>query len=294
MDPSPIYSWVDEHKDQCIEELRRVVRQPSIAAQDRGVKECARLLVEMMSGLGIEARAIGAGGQPVVFGHLPSRSGNKTLVVYNHYDVQPPEPLEEWETDPFAATLVGDRIVARGATDSKGNLMAHLMAVRAYREVCGDVPVGLKYVFDGQEEIGSPTIDRFVEENRSLLTADAGMSLDGGFDPSGRPRVQFGSSGLLYIEVETTGSAQGNLHSARARLVESAAWKAVWIAASMKDRYENILVEGFEDAVTGPSPEERRMLGRSGCCTGRPATSAGSRPATPGRGARQCCPPGRS
>jgi acetylornithine deacetylase/succinyl-diaminopimelate desuccinylase-like protein len=265
MDLSPIYAWVDAHKDECVEELRRLIRQPSIAAQDKGVKECADLLVSMMKPLGIDARTYSAGGQPFVYGSLVSgAAGAKTLAVYNHYDVQPPEPLEDWEYEPFAATLVGDRIVARGATDSKGNLMAHLMAVRAYREVFGDVPVNVKYVFDGEEEISSPTIDSFVDEHRDILSADAGLSLDGGFEASNRPRVQFGSSGLLYIEIQTTGSSQGDLHSARARLVESAAWKAIWIAASMKDRSENITIAGFSDAVTGPSPEERAMLEAGG------------------------------
>jgi len=264
MDLNRIYQWVDDHRDECIEQLRRLIRQPSIAAQDKGVRECAALLVEMMGGLGIESRAIAAGGQPFVYGHLTTPASPKTLIVYNHYDVQPPEPLEEWDHEPFAAALVGDRIVARGATDSKGNLMSHLMAVRAFREVYGEVPVNLKYVFDGEEEISSPTIDRFVDEHREMLQADAGLSMDGGFEASNRPRVQFGSSGLLYIEVETSGSRQGDLHSARARLVESAAWKAVWIAASMKDRDENITVAGLEDDVTGPTPEERRMLEASG------------------------------
>jgi acetylornithine deacetylase/succinyl-diaminopimelate desuccinylase-like protein len=264
LDLAPIYRWVDDHRDECVEALRTVIRQPSCAAQDNGVKECAALLTDMMRAVGIDARVMPSAGQPYVFGHVASTSGNKTLVVYNHYDVQPPDPVSDWDYDPFAATLVGDRIVARGATDSKGNLMTHLLAVRAFREVYGDMPLYIKYLFDGEEEIGSPSIDRFVSENLDLLKADAGLSLDGGFEASGRPRIQFGSSGLLYIEVNTTGSSQGDLHSARARLVESAAWKAIWIAASMKDRDENILIKGFKDTVTGPTPEERKMLEETG------------------------------
>ncbi|MDP2859287.1 MAG: M20/M25/M40 family metallo-hydrolase [Bacillota bacterium] len=264
MDLAPIYKWVDDHKDECVEALRTVIRQPSCAAQDNGVKECAALLADMMKALGIDARVMPSDGQPYVFGHVVSKWGNKTLVVYNHYDVQPPDPISDWDYDPFAATVVGDKIIARGATDSKGNLMTHLLAVKAFREIYGDVPVNIKYLFDGEEEIGSPSIDKFVAENLDLLKADAGMSLDGGFEASGRPRIQFGSSGLLYIEVNTTGSTQGDLHSARARLAESAAWKAIWIAASMKDRDENILIEGFNDTVTGPTAEERKMLEETG------------------------------
>ncbi len=136
MNLSPLYTWVDTHRDECVEELRRLIRQPSIAAQDQGVKECADLLVSMNRSLGIEARTIRTGGQPFVYGCLQSPSGASsggTCGAAAGAVVQPPEPLEEWEHEPFAATIVADRIVARGATDSKGNLMSHLMAVRAFR-----------------------------------------------------------------------------------------------------------------------------------------------------------------
>lgn len=142
--------------------------------------------------------------------------------------------------------------------------MSHLMAVKAIQEVVGDVPVNLKYLFDGEEEIGSPTIEKFVDTHMEMLQADAGLSTDGGFNSSNRPRVKFGSSGLLYVEIRTTGSLAGDLHSARARLVENAAWKAVWIAASMKDRNENILIDGFYDTVTGPTPQERTLMEKAG------------------------------
>jgi acetylornithine deacetylase/succinyl-diaminopimelate desuccinylase-like protein len=260
LDLALVYRWVDEHKDECIEALRTLVRQPSCASQNLGVSECAALLVNMMKSIGMEASAIGAGGQPFVVGKVASSKSPKTLVVYNHYDVQPPEPVEEWKYPPFSATLDGGKIYGRGTTDSKGNLMAHLLAVKAYKQVHGDVPVNVKYLFDGEEEISSPTITRFVAENKDMLKADAAMSLDGGFDASNRPRIQFGSSGMEYVEIRATGSTAGDLHSARARLVENPAWKLVWLLSTMKDRNERILIEGFYDDVRGPTPEERKLL----------------------------------
>jgi acetylornithine deacetylase/succinyl-diaminopimelate desuccinylase-like protein len=275
MDISQLYAWVDEHKDELIEEFRRVVKQPSCSAQNTGVRECAELLAGIMKDLGIESKVMPSEGQPFVYGYAESPAATKTLVVYNHYDVQPPDPVSDWEYEPFAATIVGEKIVGRGTTDSKGNLMGHLMALKAYREVFGELPISIKYLFDGEEEIGSPSIDKFVDEHKELLRADAGLSLDGGFEASNRPRIQFGSSGLVYIEVNTTGSTQGDLHSARARLVESAAWKAVWIAASMKDKDENILIEGFNDTVSGPTPEEREMLEKTGWDDAKQAAELG-------------------
>ncbi len=264
MDAIAIYRWVDEHKDDCVKELQRLVRQPSVAATGEGSVECANMLVETMRSLGMEAWAVTAGGRPFVYGRLASRSSDKTLIIYSHYDVERVEPLEGWEDAPYSGVIKGDRIYGRGTTDPKGNLMSQLMAVKAYREVYGDVPVNLKFVFDGEEEISSPTIDRFVAENRSLLGADAAFSLDGGFDASDKPRIQFGNSGLLNLEIVATGSTAGDLHSARARLVESPVWKLIWLLSTMKGPDEKILIDGFYDNIRKPTADERRLLEDSG------------------------------
>jgi len=264
LDETAIYRWIDEHQDYCVKALQRLVRQPSVAATNEGVVECANMLVETMKSLGMEAWAVTAGARPFVYGRIGSKSSDKTLIIYSHYDVERVEPLEGWEEAPYSGIIKGDRMYGRGTTDPKGNLMAHLMAVKAYREVHGDMPVNLKFVFDGEEEISSPTIDRFVAENRTLLTADAAFSLDGGFDASDKPRIQFGNSGLLNLEIQATGSTAGDLHSARARLVESPVWKLVWLLSTMKSADERILIDGFYDNMRKPTPDERKLLENSG------------------------------
>lgn len=258
-----VFAYVESEESRFVEELRELIRQPSISTQNKGVKECAELIRKMMERVGIEAQIIPTPGQPVVFGYLCSPNASKTLLIYNHYDVQPAEPIEAWEFPPFEAALVEDRIVGRGATDSKGNLLSHLKAVEAFRATVGFAPVNIKFVFDGEEENGSPNLPEFFDQHREMLAADAALSFDGGFDASGRPRVQLGSSGLLYVELRATGPVR-DLHSARARLVENPAWKLVWALNSMKGRDEKILIDGFYDDILPPTEAEIQVLQESG------------------------------
>ena len=259
----PIEKYIESQRDRFIEELRNLVRQPSISSQNKGVKECAEMICGMMQEVGIDARVLPTGGQPVVFGHYKSRDAQKTLLIYNHYDVQPVEPLDAWEQPPFEARMIGDRIVGRGSTDSKGNLLSHLKAVEAFIRTGNEVPLNLKFLFDGEEEIGSPSLPGFVEGNRELLQANGALSFDGGFDASGRPRIQLGSSGLLYLELKAKGPKR-DLHSARARLVENPAWRLVWALQSMKGKDERILIDNFYDDILPPTEEELKLLRDSG------------------------------
>ena len=262
-DLGAVGQYVDSQQGKFIEQLRNLVRQPSISSQNDGVKECAELIRGMMHELGIEAHVIPTEGQPVVFGHHKSGNAKKTLLIYNHYDVQPVEPLDAWEQPPFEAKMVGDRIVGRGSTDSKGNLLSHLKAVEAFIRTGQDVPLNLKFLFDGEEEIGSPSLPDFVESQRELLKADGALSFDGGFDASGRPRIQLGSSGLLYLEMKAKGPKR-DLHSARARLVENPAWRLIWALQSMKNENERILIDNFYDDILAPTEEELKLLRDSG------------------------------
>jgi acetylornithine deacetylase/succinyl-diaminopimelate desuccinylase-like protein len=257
------YAYVDANRDQMIADLQRLIRHPSISSSGFGVAECAELLSEMMDEVGIDARVMPTDGLPVVYGEIRAgRDDAPTLLIYTHYDVQPAEPESDWESPPFEARIVGDRIIGRGATDAKGNLMTHLKAVQALRATTG-LPVNLRFIFDGEEESGSPSLPGFVDAHRDILTADAALSFDGGFDAGDVPRVNLGSSGLLFIQLRATGG-RNDLHSARARLVPNPAWKLVWALASMKDRDNHILIDGFYDDVRPPSARERELLEAAG------------------------------
>lgn len=258
-----IRRYVSDHAERMIADLQRLVRQPSISATGQGVAECARLLVETMTGLGIGAEVVETEGQPLVLGRARATAEDApTLLVYCHYDVQPPDPLDAWESPPFEARLVGDRIIGRGTTDAKGNLMALLQAVGTLRAT-GGLPVHLTFLFDGEEESGSPSLPAAVERLKGQLRADAVMAFDGGFDAGDVPRISLGTSGLLFVQLRARGAAH-DLHSARARLVPNPAWRLVWVLATMKNPDERVQIEGFYDRVRPPTPAERALLERAG------------------------------
>ena len=257
------WQFVDDNSSQLIADLQRFVQQKSISSSGEGVEVCAGLLASMMEEVGIDAKVMPTEGLPVVFGHVAAdRDDAPTLLIYTHYDVQPAEPEEDWESPPWEARIVEDRIIGRGTTDAKGNLMAHIKAVQSLKAT-GGMPINIKFVFDGEEESGSPSLPAFVDANRDLLQADAALSFDGGFDAGNVPRINLGTSGLLFVQLKARGG-QNDLHSARARLVPNPAWKLVWALSSMKDKDSNILIDGFYDDVRLPTPRERELLEQAG------------------------------
>jgi len=162
-DLDAVYQAIDANDERFVADLQRAVRQPSISSQNIGVRECAALLVAMMQDLGIEARMMETPGLPIVYGEMRApRADAPTLVIYNHYDVQPAEPLDEWTHPPFAADIVDGVMYGRGTTDAKGNLFAHLKAVDAFQRAGVPLPCHLKFLFDGEEESGSPPLSRRI------------------------------------------------------------------------------------------------------------------------------------
>ncbi|MEM2463355.1 MAG: M20/M25/M40 family metallo-hydrolase [Candidatus Bathyarchaeia archaeon] len=255
-----IYSYIDEHANDFVEDLVRLVRQPSVSAKGEGIEDCAKLVEEMMRETGVVTKILrGEKGHPVVYGDVKSKKGAKTLLFYNHYDVQPPEPLEEWKYGPFSGEIADGKIYGRGAVDNKGNLVSRLKAVQAYLETVGDVPANIKFVVDGEEEIGSPNFEPIVRKYRRLFSADACIWEFGGIDRRGRPHLYLGLKGVLSVELRAT-CASKDVHSANAPLIPNAAWRLVWALKSLKDESEQILVEGFYDNVLAPSPEEIECL----------------------------------
>ena len=258
-DLAPVADYIHDNAERFIEDLRRLVQQPSISAQGVGVGACAELLATMMGEAGIEAEVMPTAGQPVVLGQVKSATSEKTLLIHTHYDVQPPEPLEAWICPPFAAEIQDRKMIGRGTTDPKGNVMASIKAVEAFLKTSSDLPVNLKFLFDGEEEIGSPSLPAFVDEHLDMLAADAVLTFDAGFDATGQPFVWLGSCGILFVELRAVGSDK-DLHSSRSRLVPNPVWDLVWALATLKGRDEKVLIEGFYDDVRARTDEERRLL----------------------------------
>ncbi len=256
-------AYAREHREQNLEDLRRLLRQPSVAAQDLGMEDCARLVAAMMEEVGLKAEVVPlAGGHPVVYGELDAGAA-RTLAFYNHYDVQPPEPLDEWESDPFSAAVRDGMIYARGVADNKGNLVARLKAIQAWLEGEGRLPVNVKLVVEGEEEIGSVHLHDFVHHHGGRLRDARGVVWESGSrDARGRPVISFGCKGILYVELVARGANQ-DLHSSQAAIVENPAWRLVAALNNLKDlRTDRCLIDGFYDDVRPPTERELDLLRR--------------------------------
>lgn len=218
------------------------------------------MVKEMMDKVGIEASIIQLNdGNPIVYGELKAKKVAKTLMFYNHYDVMPPEPIEEWIYDPFSATVKEGKIYARGVADNKGNLVARLKAVEAILKTFNRVPINLKFVFEGEEEIGSPHLPVFIKKNRNMLRADGCVWEGGDKDPKGRPIIRLGLKGHLSVELRVRGAGK-DLHSRWAPIVPNPAWRLVWALNTMKNSNEEITIEGFYNDVKKPTKQELKLI----------------------------------
>jgi len=254
-----IYRYIDSNYQNFIKELVRLVNQPSVSSRNEGIQECAQIVEEMVKKGGFSTEFIQEKkGNPVIYGELKAKKSQKTLLFYDHYDVQPPEPLEEWICDPFSGEIREGRIYGRGVSDNKGNIISRLKAVQAFLEVIGEAPVNIKFVIEGEEEIGSPNLPPIIKKYKDLFSADAAIWEFGGTDRHGRPIVYLGLKGVLSVELEAKGASR-DTHSANAPLIPNPAWRLIWALNTLKNKDE-ILIEGFYDDVETPSIEEIECL----------------------------------
>jgi acetylornithine deacetylase/succinyl-diaminopimelate desuccinylase-like protein len=257
-----VYGYIDAHKREFLNDLIKLVKQPSVSARNEGIKECAELVEEMMKAVGLSVLTLREkGSNPLVYGEIKSKSSQKTLLFYNHYDVQPPEPLEEWSFDPYSGEISGGKIYGRGVADNKGNFVSRLKAAQAFLETVGDVPVNIKFVVEGEEEVGSPHLASVIQRHKDLFTADAAIWEFGGTDRKGRPMVYLGLKGVLSVELRAKGAAR-DVHSSSAPLIPNPAWRLVWALNSLKNEKDEILIRGFYDNVVPPTEEEMEHVKR--------------------------------
>ncbi len=252
-------AYVDEQTDRFLEELQAFCRQPSVAAQDWGMNEMADTVAERLRQLGADTRLIATeGAPPVVFAELGD--GPKTLVIYNHYDVQPPEPLELWETEPFEPAIRDGKLYARGVSDNKGSMLARVQAVEAWLETIGDLPLKIQWVIEGEEEIGSVHLAQWVDENRALVEGADGCLWEFGYkDIAERPVINLGLKGIYYVELRTHGASR-DLHSSLASIVPNPAWRLTWALSTLKDTDDRILIDGYMDHVAEPPPAALELM----------------------------------
>lgn len=256
-----IYDYIDAHADEFVADLQKFVQQPSISAQDIGLRDCAHLIRDMMHNDGLPAELHELeDGPPVVFGEVASKS-DKTLLCYSHYDVQPPEPIEAWSHGgPWSAAVVDGVLYGRGATDNKSGVLAFNKAAKAFLEVRGEVPVGLKLLIEGEEEIGSPNLGPWAKANKKLLEADGMHCLDGSLEIGADvPDVSLGLKSILFVELVARGP-RTDVHSLNFPLVPNPVWDLVHALGTIMDRDRNILIEDWAEGIYVPDSDDEGFL----------------------------------
>lgn len=266
MDYGKLSAHVDSQKQNYLEELGTILRIQSISADPskKGeMKRCAQTISEIMRNVGIEKIEIfETGGNPFVYGEYLHAPARPTILIYGHYDVQPVDPLSEWETPPFEPSVRGEDLFGRGTSDDKGQLFIHLKAFEAYRKLFGGPPVNLKFIFEGEEEIGSVHLDPFVRSHRDLLKADTVVISDTAMYGRDMPSICYGLRGLAYLEMKVENSSI-DLHSGSfGGAVENPAHVLCDIISSLHDKYGRITIPHFYDDVLDVGEDERSEIGR--------------------------------
>jgi acetylornithine deacetylase/succinyl-diaminopimelate desuccinylase-like protein len=256
---SKIDGFLQAGLDGFIAEVAALCAQPSVSARSEGTHECAALVAEVLDRHGYDVQSVPTPGNPIVVGRAGGRS-DRTLLFYNHYDVQPPEPLELWTSPPYQPTLRDGALYARGAKDDKGEFLARVAAVDAARAAHGGaLPCGVIFVVEGEEEIGSPHIAEFVRTHRATLTSHGAVWEEGGLAASGRPEISLGRRGILSVEIEAQTMSR-DAHSGSAHILPNAAWRLHRALATLKGPDERILIEGFYDRALPPSVRDLELL----------------------------------
>jgi acetylornithine deacetylase/succinyl-diaminopimelate desuccinylase-like protein len=255
-----VFSYIDGHSESFLQDLSRLVKQPSVSAKKEGIQDCAHLVEQMLLELGCSTRILPEpDGNPVVYGEIRTENSEKTLLFYDHYDVQPAEPLEEWEFGAFSGKIHRGRIYGRGTSDNKGNIISRMKAVEAFLKTLGEVPMNVKFVIEGEEEIGSPHLESVVRKHKNLFSNNGVIWEFGGTNYQGQPEVYLGLKGVLSVELRAK-DASRDVHSAYAPLVSNPAWRLAWALNSLKNLEDKILIEGFYDQVQPVSQKEIDLL----------------------------------
>ena len=258
---SAVDAYIEKNTRRFIEELKELCTFPSISNHGaEAVKPARDWIAERLARHTDRVETIDAGGMPALYAEVPG-AGRRKLLLYQHYDVQPVDPIELWDSKPFEPVEKDGRIVARGVADDKADVMARIHALETLKSA-GGLPVTLRFLVEGEEEIGSKTFEQIAHEHAGKLAADGCLWESGGsFDAAGRPSIQFGCRGLLYVQLRVRFLAFDQ-HSGSASIYPSAAMYMVAALASLRDLDMNIKIDGFYDGVVKPTDADRQMMAR--------------------------------
>ena len=250
---------IEDRLEQSLIDLERLCAQPSIAAQGVGMQECAALVGELLEARGFDIQILPTRGQPVVFAERKGLS-DRTLLFYNHYDVQPADPLDLWDSPPFEPARRDRKLYARGVSDDKGHLISRIVAIDAFLAHDGELPCSIKFVVEGEEEIGSVNLPEFVKNHLDLLQADACIWEFGGVDHEDQPVQVAGLRGICYVELSVQTAIRDAHSGLGGSIFPNAAWRLVWALNTLKGEDERIRLPGFYDKVRSPSDRDLELL----------------------------------
>ena len=260
-----VLEYLAENEARLVDELCTYLRFPSISAQSDhrpDMRACADWLVSHCQEMGLKARRHATSGHPLVTASTPRRKGRPHFLIYGHYDVQPPDPLDQWHSPPFVPSIRNGAVYARGATDNKGQHFAHLNAVEAFLKTGTELPCDLTFVIEGEEEVGSEGLPEFLRKNRRGLACDAVIISDTGMPSKKHPALTYALRGVAALEVSVRGP-KADLHSGiYGGSVDNPAMVLSQMLAQLRDKHGRIAVPGFYDDVESLSAHERRQFKR--------------------------------
>ena len=257
-----VFARIEDNRAAFLDRLIAYLKHPSISAENIGIDEVGALLVEMLTEIGLETRLVPTDGHPMVVARWEKAPGKPTVLLYGHYDVQPPDPLDKWVSPPFEPAIRDGRLYARGVGDNKGQHFAQILAIESHLKVHGVLPCNVILLLEGEEEIGSPHIAGFVRANTHLLKADLAITADGPRHASGAPTIKFGSRGVVSFELRCK-HASRDVHSGNyGGVVPNPIWTLVHLLGTMKNAAGEITIDGLHDDVLPPSPEELAAIER--------------------------------
>jgi acetylornithine deacetylase/succinyl-diaminopimelate desuccinylase-like protein len=261
-----VLAYLKDHEAEFVAQLADYVRFPSVSAQKEkhsaDMKACGEWLLAQSRALGLEAELHPTAGNPILLARTPRRKGRKHFVVYGHYDVQPPEPFELWKTPPFEPRIEGRSMFGRGASDNKGQNLAHLKAVEAYLKTGTELPVDLTFLIEGEEEVGSKSLATFLEKHRAELKCDAFVISDTGMPDKKTPALTYSLRGITALEIKLTGPSR-DLHSGLfGGSVENPAMALCRLLSKVHDKNGRVTVPGFYDDVESLTKFEREQFKR--------------------------------
>lgn len=261
MNVKEVHERIDRDWEQGIELAKELIAQKSISATGEGIQECAEKIRGILENLGADAQVIQSKGNPYILAEIKSSNPNApTLMLLNHYDVQPIGDRNAWNTDPFEGTVIDGVLYGRGASDNKGQFAANVTGVKAWMDTYGSLPVNIKFLLEGEEELGSPSFESFVMENQDLLHGDVIFFADAAIHESGAPNIFYGVRGSLAIRLKIKTAGMDHHSGNKGGIIPDASWQMVELLSSMKNPDGTVAIEGFYDDIIPPSETDWQMI----------------------------------